>query len=126
MTFPASFSLASLNGTNGFNVTGVSNSDFSGTSLSSGDINGDGIADLLVGAYRAPANARQGASYVVFGSRTAFPSSLSLFSLNGTNGFDVMGVSNSDDSGYSLSSGDINGDGIADLLVGAWGAGTIK
>jgi len=50
MTFPASLSLANLDGLNGFNVTGVSNSDHAGYSLSCGDINGDGIADLLIGA----------------------------------------------------------------------------
>src|SRR5665648_371826 len=119
MTFPASLSLANLNGTNGFAVTGVSNNDYSGWSLSCGDINGDGIADLLIGAEGAPAGVYRGASYVVFGSRTAYPASLSLASLNGSNGFAVTGVSNNDQSGTSLSSGDINGDGIADLLIGA-------
>lgn len=50
MTFPASFNLASLNGLNGFNLTGEYNNGNAGTSLGSGDINGDGIADLLIGS----------------------------------------------------------------------------
>jgi hypothetical protein len=118
--FPATTSLSSLNGTNGFAVIGIHKDDISGFSLSGGDINGDGIADLLVGAWGAPANAKQGASYVIFGSRGAFPANISLSNLNGANGFAVIGENNNDGSGYALSSGDINGDGIADLLIGAW------
>ena len=45
------FSLSSLNGVNGFVLNGVNANDYSGYSVSgAGDINGDGIADLVVGA----------------------------------------------------------------------------
>ena len=48
--------------------------------------------------------------------------SLQLSSLNGTNGFKLDGENNGDDSGCSVSAaGDINGDGYADLLIGAYG-----
>ena len=41
-----------LNGTNGFKLDGENNEDHSGCSVSAaGDINGDGYADLLIGAY---------------------------------------------------------------------------
>ena len=44
--------LSSLNGTNGFKLDGENNGDYSGYSVSAaGDINGDGYADLLIGAY---------------------------------------------------------------------------
>ena len=114
--FPASLSASSLNGANGFVVTGTGDS-FPGTSIGSGDINGDGITDLLLGAYKA------NTGYVVYGSRTPFPASLSVYNLNGTNGFAVNGTAGSE-TGYSIGSGDINGDGIMDLLLGADAANT--
>ena len=63
-----------------------------------------------------------GASYVVFGkSGIGSSGSLALSSLNGSNGFVLNGVASSH-SGYSVSgAGDINGDGIADLIIGATG-----
>ena len=50
-TFPAIFDLTSLDGTNGFNIVGITLGDGTGSSVSTaGDFNGDGIADLLIGA----------------------------------------------------------------------------
>ena len=97
---------------------------------SAGDVNGDGIADLLIGASLAdpdPSVPNSGTSYVVFGRNTAqtgaFPASLKLSALDGTNGFRLDGVAAGDRSGYSVSgAGDVNGDGLADLLIGAFGA----
>ena len=128
--FPASFDLSSLDGTNGFRLNGVAADDRSGSAVSSaGDVNGDGLADLLIGAYGAdPNGSDSGASYVVFGRNTAqsgpFPASFDLSSLDGTNGFRLDGVAAYDRSGSAVSSaGDVNGDGLADLLIGADGAG---
>ena len=124
--FPTSLNLSSLDGRNGFRLDGVAFLNFSGRAVSSaGDVNGDGLADLLIGAYRADANGEEsGASYVVFGRNPAqtgpFPPSLNLSSLDGTNGFRLNGVAAGDNSGISVSSaGDVNGDGLADLLIGA-------
>ena len=63
---------------------------------SAGDVNGDGVADLLIGAPDADPNGdRSGASYVVFGRNTGqtgpFPASLDLSTLDGTNGFRLNG-----------------------------------
>ncbi len=110
--------LSSLNGTHGFKLDGENNGDRSGWSVNSaGDINGDGVADLLIGA---PDISR---SYVVFGGTGVGSSGdILLSSLNGTNGFKLDGENNGDNSGQSVSAaGDINGDGIADLLIGAYG-----
>jgi|GEM_PF-610308 len=121
--FSASFDLSSLNGTNGFILNGINASDLSGYSLSSaGDINSDGIDDLIIGAFRADSNGNSsaGQSYVVFGSSNGFSASFDLSSLDGTNGFILNGINAGDFSGYSVSSaGDINSDGIDDLIIGA-------
>jgi hypothetical protein len=128
--FPATLNLCILDGTNGFRVNGVAAFDFSGIAVSSaGDVNGDGLADFLIGADGAGVNGSySGAIYVVFGRDTAqtgpFPASLNLSSLDGTNGFRVNGVATGDRSGYAVSNaGDVNGDGLADLLIGAHRAG---
>ena len=60
--------LSSLNGANGFKLDGEANDDWSGFSVSgAGDINGDGYADLFIGAYGYPGGSWKGRSYVFFG-----------------------------------------------------------
>ncbi len=121
-----SINLSALNGTNGFVINGIDASDFSGRSVSSaGDVNGDGIDDLIIGAYGGDPNGlgRAGESYIVFGKNTGFAASLNLSALNGTNGFVINGIDANDYSGRSVSSaGDVNGDGIDDLIIGAYKA----
>ncbi len=123
--FSSSLELSSLNGSNGFVINGIDEGNFSGSLVSgAGDVNGDGIDDLIIGAYRADPNSRYaaGESYVVFGSTSSFSSSLELSSLNGSNGFVINGIDESDFSGRSVSSaGDVNGDGIDDLIISATG-----
>ncbi|WP_228038414.1 integrin alpha [Nostoc sp. LEGE 12450] len=122
--FGASLNLSSLNGSNGFVINGIDSSDYSGFSVSSaGDINGDGIDDLIIGAYRADSNGQPfaGSSYVVFGNSSGFGASLNLSSLNGSNGFVINGTDRYKRSGISVSSaGDINNDGIDDLIIGGF------
>ena len=121
--FSPSFNLSSLNGSNGFAINGITKFGYSGSSVSgAGDINGDGIADLIIGAYGATANGNRasGQSYVIYGSRNGFSPAFNLSSLNGSNGFAINGIASGDDAGWAVSgAGDINGDGIADLLIGA-------
>ena len=123
--FPANIDLSSLDGTTGFKLSGEAAIDRSGFSVASaGDVNGDGFADVIVGAYRAdPNGSYSGASYVVFGKASGFAANLDLSTLDGTNGFRLSGAAAYDDSGRSVASaGDVNGDGFADLIVGATGA----
>ena len=124
--FPATLALSSLDGSNGFRIEGVAETDLSGRSVSAaGDINGDGIDDLIIGAYRADVDGipEAGSSYVVFGRKGGFPAALKLSSLNGSTGFRIDGEAQGDRSGISVSAaGDINGDGIDDLIIGAYRA----
>ena len=61
-----------------------------------------------------------GESYVVFGSEHSLRAELDLSDLNGTNGFTINGIDAGDHSGRSVSSaGDVNGDGIDDIIIGA-------
>ena len=89
-----------------------------------GDINADGIDDIIVGSSLADtANGRgAGQSHVIFGAKQDLADRLSPSLLNGENGFSVLGGQPHANLGHSVSSaGDINADGIADILMGAPG-----
>ena len=117
--------LSTLDGTNGFILTGIDRRDYSGISVSSaGDVNGDGYDDLIIGANRADPNgdSNAGETYIVYGGASAPDTDgvLDLSALDGTNGFTLTGIDADDRSGSSVSSaGDVNGDGYDDLIIGA-------
>ena len=129
--FDAQFDLAGLangDGSQGFVISGASDGDTSGSSVSAaGDVNGDGVDDLIIGAEGA--FGRAGQSYVVFGKQThydnghlvnSFGSQVDPSSLDGSNGFIIDGIRTGDQSGWSVSrAGDVNGDGFDDLIIGA-------
>ena len=103
--FAPVFSLADLNGNNGFRIDGVSLYDNSGYSVSAaGDVNGDGFDDVIIGANLAsPHGGSSGSSYVVFGTDAGVGPTFALSSLNGSNGFRIDGVAFLDLSGRSVS-----------------------
>jgi hypothetical protein len=106
----------------GFVINGQASNDRSGQMVSSaGDVNGDGLADLIVGVNESnpAAGYHAGRSYVVFGKSTTTAVNLSDIAV-GTGGFVINGQTAGDQSGIGASSaGDVNGDGLADLIVGA-------
>jgi hypothetical protein len=115
--------VSSLNGTNGFAINGIAAGNESGFSVSNGgDINNDGIDDLIIGAFRAPANGvdQAGQTYVVFGGRNVGNNgTFNLYNLNGANGFAINGITENSFSSPSVSNGgDVNADGIEDVIIG--------
>lgn len=121
---PSSFNLSALDGDTGFVLTGDAVNDFSGFSLAGNfDINNDGIDDLAVGAYGADLEGsnRAGKVYVLFGETGVVSTGhKSVSTLNGVDGFEILGVEAESFAGWSVSGGgDVNSDGIDDLLIGA-------
>lgn len=113
--FPASTNL----GTADASFIGENGGDQAGCSIASGDFNGDGLGDLALGAWgSSTGGAFAGAVYVVFGTLGAWATDVDL------SGADVklVGETAGDFAGFNISSaGDVDGDGIEDLLIGAYG-----
>lgn len=128
--FPTVFELAGLDGRNGFTVQAATGNNSVGRAVRrAGDINGDGIDDVVVGAPTDSSEGHwSGRAYVVFGRETAsagdFPPVIEMSALNGGDGFAITGEIADSRAGYSVSDlGDVNGDGIDDVLVGTYAAG---
>jgi hypothetical protein len=97
-------------------VMGVAAGDYAGISVSgAGDANDDGFDDVLIGALRAAGDGFEtGAAYLLYGP---FYGSLSLSSADLVMGGEFEG----DGAGVSVAgAGDVNDDGVDDLLVGAY------
>lgn len=114
--------LPSITASQGVIISGINSNDYSGFSIgAAGDINKDGFADIIVGAYGT--NYYGGTAYIVFGGTNL--TNINLLSLSTSAGFYIKDASTNDYNGYSVSGiGDINGDGIDDVITGAYGAGS--
>ncbi|MCW2403711.1 hypothetical protein M2336_000340 [Sphingobium sp. B1D7B] len=108
-------------GTAGFAILASSASDYLANAVSAGDVNGDGLGDLIVGATGVDnVGTIAGAAYVVYGKTSGATVALSSLSTAVSAGFQLLGGTANEQAGFSVSAaGDINGDGYADLLVGA-------
>jgi len=114
--------LATLNTTVGFRIKGSTEYEYSGCSVSSaGDVNGDGVNDLIVGAYNATNKgyANTGAAYVIYGKRSGL-TDINLGSLTKAQGFAMYGSVAGEGFGYSVSGADVNNDGYSDLIIGSY------
>jgi hypothetical protein len=92
--------------------------DCSGYTLdSAGDINGDGIDDLIIGSPCADeAGADSGKLHLLFGRLGTWPSDLSAADVS------MLGEAGEDWSGYQVAGvGDVNGDGLDDVITAAPG-----
>jgi hypothetical protein len=94
-------------------LTGAAAGDNFGIAVASaGDMNGDGFADVIVGAIRADAGGvDNGRVYVYYGAPAPDPTADLTFNGQATN--DLFGVS-------VATAGDVNGDGFTDVIVGAY------
>ncbi len=123
--------LSTLSAAQGFIIRGDAADDYSGWRVSGiGDVNGDGIADVITNALRGDdGGVSAGEAYVIFGSRTGFGTNvggrqvIDLATFTPAQGFIIQGDVTGDAAGVSVSgAGDINGDGIADIIIGVTGA----
>lgn len=107
----------------GLTVFGDSPGGNLGFTVAGGDVNGDGIDDLLVGArFAGPSVEMQtgeGEVYVIYG-RSDLSGEVDI--ARGDQDVTVAGARRGDFLGIALASGDTNGDGFLDLILGASGA----
>ena len=96
--------------------------DYFGTSVACGDVNGDGIDDVVVGAYGYQNGAYTGRAYLFQGDASGIPDADLSSSISVNTGV-FTGAAGSNYLGSSATISDFNGDGISDLGVGATSAG---
>jgi len=101
----------------------LSNGDFFGGSIENiGDLNGDGVSDIAVGAVGDDgAGSSRGAVHIMFMNPDGSGDVLSTVEINDSTTFGPV-LSNGDRFGRSIANiGDLNGDGVSDIAVGAGG-----
>ncbi len=118
--FSATLDIDNLNGSDGFRIQGPGIGSEMTVISAAGDINGDGLDDMIVGAHHDGGNV--GAAYVVFGSTAGFGADFALGDMSSEQGFALEGVVAGDRVGQDVNgAGDINGDGFDDLIIGSEG-----
>jgi hypothetical protein len=123
-TWPTSINAADIGvSVGGIKITGEANSTSGTCMANSGDVNGDGKIDLIIGAYTAdpPGHTDAGRAYIVFGKGNGtWPTTINLTSFTAADGVIINGADNGGWLGSSVNGNvDVNGDNTADVIVGA-------
>ena len=115
----ANIDLANFNASEGFRIIGSEFESIGHSVSAAGDVNGDGRMDLLIGVSTAGSDGNwlAGSTYLVYGSDSG--ADVDLANLTPSQGVRFDGEFESE-SGFSVSAaGDVNGDGLADIIIGA-------
>lgn len=116
------YTVGTMTSAQSFEITTTDIFSFLGSAVSgAGDVNGDGLDDILIGHYLTDGSTPlSGAAHVIYGTTTPITAPLDVATLNGTNGFTINGATTGDQVGFDLANaGDVNGDGFDDLLISA-------
>jgi len=105
------------NGAGGFVIQGTTATPAGASVAGIGDVNGDGLADLLVEATGTARHGTIGRSYVVFGKTDTGAVALADLELGGGGGFVIHHALKSGGPVPVAAAGDVNGDGLGDLLI---------
>jgi hypothetical protein len=108
----------------GYIIQGGLAGDALGSCVSgAGDVNGDGFADVLVGAMYADPNGRDkaGVVYVIFGMAGGFGTlDMVNYTSGNSTGYVIQGAKFGAELGHALSAaGDVNNDTYADVILGS-------
>jgi len=139
--FPAEISLDTLNISQGYKIIGpqaegnmvpifgggTGYSYFTGFSVSSGDLDGDNLNDLIIGSRFAEYEGKTeiGLVTIIYGSNN-IDSVYQINSSSDTKITRIYGISEYDLLGTSVATGDVNGDGLADLTMSATGVSFVE
>lgn len=113
--------LGSLPAGRGFRILGAEEGDRQGTVGMAGDVNGDGVGDVIVGAIGSfVSTTTVGYGAVVYGASGHGDVALDRGGIDPATGFMINGAAANDDTGAAVAgTGDVNDDGYDDVVVGA-------